>query len=57
MLLEREGAEFGDEGGGEGGGVVGGPDPLDEQGGLRGVAEDHGLDLAALAVVFQAAES
>lgn len=52
LLRQGEGAEFGEEGGGEGRGVVGGPDPLYEQGGLGGVVEDHGFDLAPLAVVF-----
>lgn len=51
-LREGESAEFGVEGCGEGGAVVGRPDPLDEGGGLGGIVEDHGFDLAALAVVF-----
>lgn len=52
LLLQGQGAVFGEDGGGEGGAVVGGPDPLDEQGGRGGIGKDHGFGLAALAVVF-----
>lgn len=49
---ERERVEFGEEGGDEGGRVVGGPDFLEEEGGLGGVVADHGFGLRAHAVVF-----
>ena len=52
LLGEGEGAEFGEDSGGKGGCVIRGPNPLYELGGLDGVIQDHGFDLAALAVVL-----